>query len=33
MRAIVRIMEPKSSSEEEGIEAPGHEVGLFKEIW
>ena len=31
MRAIARIMEPKTSLEEEGIDAPGYEDGLFKE--
>ena len=31
MRAIVRIMELKTSSKEEGIYAPGYEEGLFKE--
>ena len=31
MRAIARIMEPKTSSEEEGIYAREHGVGLFKE--
>ena len=31
MRAIVEIMEPKTSSEEEGIYAPGYEDGLFME--
>ena len=32
MRTIARIMEPKTSSEEEGIYTLGNEVGLFKEI-
>ena len=31
MPAIARIMEPKTSSEEEGLHAPGYEDGLFKE--
>ena len=31
MRAIARIMEPKTSLEEEGIYAPDYGVGLFKE--
>ena len=31
MRAIARIMEPKTSSEEEGIYALEYEDGLFKE--
>ena len=31
MPAMARIMELKTSSEEEGICAPGYEVGLFKE--
>ena len=30
MPAIARIMEPKTSSEEEGIYAPGYEDGLFE---
>ena len=31
MRVMARIMELKTSSEEEGIYALGYEVGLFKE--
>ena len=31
MRAIARIMEPKTSSVEEGIYAPGYEDGLYEE--
>ena len=30
MLAIARIMELKTASEEEGIYAPGYEVGLFE---
>ena len=31
MPAIARIMEPKTSSEEEGFYALGYEDGLYKE--
>ena len=31
MPAMARIMEPKTSSEEEGILAPEYGVGLFKQ--